>query len=293
MCFIFINSIPCNQVCDGQKTILSLRVERLNAYGVGTISFIWGVLTMVRFVSALILIFTFILNVGVKAQSHNVDHIIVAHPDVKAGLAGFKDKSGVTPGFYGREEGSGLEGHSVAIGEKSYIYFVGPDQDYMPFDIEQNPGFAFADAVSRLPRAEIDMFVYATDDMDGVVRRAEELGLSVSGPYVSETKMDDGSVRMSSYAQFTDHEFGQFIPYVIQWSDNYHPADVAPKGVTLEGFLVEHPDATALGAIYHALGVNVSVKQSEKAKMTAKLSSSKGTFQLKSGPGLGRYYAEN
>jgi hypothetical protein len=42
---------------------------------------------------------------------------------------------------------------------------------------------------------------------------------------------------------------GGLVPFLISWGDTEHPARLAPRGLTLDAFHLEHPDPASLAPL--------------------------------------------
>ncbi|MCP4713270.1 MAG: hypothetical protein GY869_31960, partial [Planctomycetes bacterium] len=93
-----------------------------------------------------------------------------------------------------------------------------------------------------------------------------------------------------THVDFIGHDFGQFVPFAINWGDMPHPSTTTPQGAELVGVTVEHPRYVELGKIYKALGVPAKVVYGEEAVIIVRMKSAKGEFEVRSGPGLLEYY---
>ena len=178
----------------------------------------------------------------------------------------------------------------VSAGEGTYLEIIAPDHAQAPFDPVKEPVKAFASKIEKLNQPEVDMFVFSTNDLEGVAERGRKLGFTVVGPKEGSRKMVNGFVLKWTHVDFIGHDFGQFVPFAINWGDMPHPSSMSPKGAIIESVTVKHPRHEELRKIYETLGVPAKVIYGEKPVIIVGIKSEKGYFEFKSGSGLLDYY---
>lgn len=219
-----------------------------------------------------------------------IDHVIWAVPDLDAGAEYFEQMSGVTPIVGGVHPGRGTRNKVASAGDRMYFEIIAPDPAQMPFDPVANPVQAFAHTISQMPGPEVDMFAFSTADLEAAAAAGRELGLEVVGPTPGQRVTPEGVLIRWSHVDFIGHEFGQFIPFAINWLDSTHPSTTSPKGAVIEGITVEHPRADELRRIYEALGVPAQVVEADEPVIIVRMSSAEGDFEVSSGRSLLEYY---
>ena len=228
---------------------------------------------------------------GANAQNI-IDHIIWAVPDLEQGAAQFEQFSGVKPMFGGVHPGRGTRNNVVSAGDRAYFEIIAPDPAQAPFDPEKEPKKEFAQRISQMPAPEVDMFVYSTKDLDEAARIGKELGFTVIGPIAGSRRTTEGELIEWWHVDFIGHDFGQFIPFAINWKETPHPGTTSPRGAMLKGVTVEHPNNEELERIYKALGVPAEVKHAAEPRIIVHMDSERGEFEVTSGKSLLDYYAK-
>jgi hypothetical protein len=219
-----------------------------------------------------------------------IDHVIWAVPDLDAGAEYFEKVSGVTPTVGGVHPGRGTRNKLVSAGDSMYFEIIAPDPAQMPFDPIANPVQAFAHTISQMPAPEVDMFAFSSADLEAAAAAGRELGLEVVGPTPGQRVTPEGALIRWSHVDFIGHDFGQFIPFAINWLDSPHPSTTSPQGAVIERITVEHPRADELRRIYEALGVPAEVVAADEPVIIVHMSSTKGSFEVRSGKSLLEYY---
>lgn len=219
-----------------------------------------------------------------------IDHVIWAVPDLDTGAKLFEEMSGVTPIVGGVHPGRGTRNKLASAGEQTYFEIIAPDPAQMPLDPVNKPVQAFADTISKMAQPEVDMFAYSTTDLEAAAEIGRKLGFKVVGPTPGQRRTPDGVLIKWSHVDFIGHGFGQFVPFALNWLDSPHPSATSPRGAVIDGITVEHPRANELRKIYHALGVPAKVVQAREPAIIVKMSSNKGSFEVRSGKSLIEYY---
>lgn len=140
----------------------------------------------------------------------------------------------------------------------------------------------------------IDHLIWAVPDLSEGKRiigeLAQELGLEAVGPSPGERRTPDGTLVRWSHVDFLGHDFGQFLPFAINWLDSVHPSKTAPEGPVLRRVVVEHPRADELRRLYQGLGIQALVVQAVEPRIVVDYDSPNGPFSLTSGQSLLAYY---
>ncbi|MGI9260611.1 MAG: VOC family protein [Woeseiaceae bacterium] len=220
-----------------------------------------------------------------------IDHIIWAVPDLDAGAQHLAELSGVEPITGGIHPGRGTRNKLIGAGDNMYLEVIAPDPAQMPLDPDANPVQAFADRISKMDGPEVDMYAYASSDLEYMAEAGRKLGLQVVGPTPGQRRTPGGELIRWSHVDFVGHGFGQFIPFAINWLDSPHPSTTSPGGAVIEGITVQHPRADELRRIYEGLRIPAKVIQGDEPVIIVHMRSDKGAFELRSGNSLFDYYA--
>lgn len=246
-----------------------------------------GIFLLIGLVGCLAFVF---LMAKDNLADNKIDHIIWAVPDLDMGTKLFEELSGVKPAYGGAHPGRGTRNCVASAGVGTYFEIIAPDPAQEPLDPVNEPTQVFAIEIKKLEKPEVDMFVFSTDDLEGVAERGRQLGLTVVGPIEGSRKMPNGFVLKWTHVDFIGHDFGQFVPFAINWGDMPHPSSTSPQGAVIESVTVEHPRYQELHKIFEALGVPARVVQGKEPVIIVRMKSDKGSFEVRSGPGLRKYY---
>lgn len=209
------------------------------------------------------------------AAEVRIDHILWATPDLEVGAERFETLSGVTPVFGGAHPGRGTANNLASLGEHTYLEIIGPNPD-APHESEPR-----VEVMRTMTAPAIMTFAISTNDLDTMAAAAQALGMTTEGPNAGARDKPDGETLRWRSLNLGGHDFGNAIPFAIDWGTSTHPATTSPKGVELISLLVRHPRADALRHVYQALGIPVHVEAGETAEFVARIGTPKGEIELR------------
>lgn len=168
---------------------------------------------------------------------NQLDHLVIAAPDLDAAKQRFQDDTGVAPVDGGRHVGLGTRNALVSFGNGRYLEIIAPDPEQ---DLDGGFGAALADLVSELP---LHWAVRVTG-LQRVADHATSVGLD-SGIIRRTTRATpDGTLLEWELMGVSGHDLGGFVPFYIDWLECPHPSDTAPVVGELTLFEVALPDGS-------------------------------------------------
>lgn len=191
-----------------------------------------------------------------QGEKARIDHILWAVPDLDKGAAELGKRMNVEPVYGGFHPGRGTANKLVSVGPHTYLEVIGPDPR---LDVPEGRGADFA----NMEEAAISTFAINIGDADGVAGRLAAAGLEYSGPRAGSRDTPWGETLAWRSLTVSSEEFGDLIPFVIQWTTDNHPSASSPRGPQLKSLSVWHPNASGLQHIYDVLGVPVTVEEGD------------------------------
>lgn len=182
-----------------------------------------------------------------------LDHFIVAVPDVLAASRAVADGLGVEPAFGGAHPDHGTCNALLSLGQGRYLELIGRDPQ------ARAPG-ALARRAAAVEGAEVWGFALACDDLPELARRAPSLNLRATEPFDGSRLTAQGDVLRWQLLGLSCETLGGLVPFAIDWLDTPHPSGTAPQGASLESWHVAHPDPDAVQTLYRGLGLDVCVQ---------------------------------
>lgn len=181
-----------------------------------------------------------------------LDHVIVLTDDLERFRSRFETDTGVALTVGGAHPGLGTANLLASLGDGVYMEFMGPDPS---FDTPRGLGARLA--AQGAPR--IGGFAARTGDIAATAAAVEAAGLAAAAPAAGSRAAPDGSV-IAWTALFTaGHDYGDQVPFFIDWGETPHPSTTSARGLELLSFHVVHPEPDRLTDLYGCMGVSVDV----------------------------------
>jgi len=150
---------------------------------------------------------------------------------------------------------------------------MGPDGS--PKDPERRRPFG----IDRLDRPCLATWVAYSDDLLRIASLAKAENVDLGEVLPGSRSRPDGSLLQWIMTDLTKDRESGTIPYFIDWGDSPHPAATAPKGCTLSGLRVFHPEAERITHVLWKLGIDLPVGEGAPS-LEATIESPKGTVDL-------------
>lgn len=225
---------------------------------------------------------------AVAGVPRTFDHLVVAVPDLAAGVAEFEELTGVrsTPG--GSHPGRGTANHLVPMvprgwGAESltYLEILGPDP-------EQDPALA-ARSLPGVTGICAQRWAVHPGDFDGTVEAADAAGVDYGSVFDMARSTPDGGRLEWRLTRRAPLAYGGAQPFLIDWGTSPHPGDTLREGASDEVVLVlerqeffgPDPDGLA-GAIDGLTGERVKADLAMESGFRAVLSGPRGEFVISS-----------
>lgn len=205
-----------------------------------------------------------------------IDHLVYASPDLDESIRELRDLLGVTAAVGGQHPRWRTRNALLSLGPRVYLEIMAPDSS-LPDPARPRPF-----GIDQLDRPRLATWVAHSADLQKIASIAENEGIDLGEIQAGSRVRPDGSLLRWSMTDLTTEREGGVIPYFIDWGDSIHPAETAPKGCTLEGVKIFHPDAKRITRILSKLGIELSVEPGP-ALLEAFLATPKGRIVLHGG----------
>lgn len=216
-----------------------------------------------------------------SSERGTVDHIVYAVPDLDTATDALSGQLGITPIAGGEHPSLGTRNTLLSLGGRQYLEIIGP----VPGSSEIKP---FAASLANSTGPDILTFAVESNDLEEVVRVAEELGLAHSGITDGARRTLDGATLTYRAVQVVSEEFRGLVPFFIDWGATPHPGTTSPQGARLAEITAVHPKAKELAALYGRFGIKVPVESGAHAAILARIESgSRSVVLAGSAKGLG------
>jgi hypothetical protein len=210
-----------------------------------------------------------------QAQDLHIDHILWATPDIAAEAKSLETRSGIQPVYGGAHPGRGTANYLISLGAETYLEIIGPNPD-TPNEHEPR-----TDMMRNMTASAVYTFAVSTSNLDAFASAADELGLGTIGPTPGARDVPSGETLRWQTLFVSGHDFGDAIPFAIDWGDSTHPATTSPMGAEFISMTINHPRASDLQVIYEKLGVPVRVAQADTAEFIVRIGTPNGDLELR------------
>ena len=181
-----------------------------------------------------------------------LDHIILLIADLEGFKSRFEIDTGVTLTIGGAHPGLGTANLLAAVGDGVYLEFIGPNPE-----LDEPRGFGARLVSYREP--QIAGFAARTNDMAATIAAARAAGLETVGPAAGSRETPDGTLLSWTGLYLLGHEYGDQVPFYIDWGATAHPSTTSARGLRLLSLRAIHPEPEALARLYRHLGIPVTV----------------------------------
>jgi len=210
--------------------------------------------------------------IGEESVPTLLDHILLGCNDLQRGIDFVEERTGVRAAFGGVHPGRGTQNALLSLGERRYLEIIAPDP-------KQN-GPTSHPQLATMTEPRLIGWAAHPGDLVAVAKKLGDAGVAFEGPAPGSRKRPDGGVLSWKTLTLKDDR-GGLLPFFIEWSaDSKHPSEDAPHGCKLDSFEAVSPSPDGLLRVFKTLGVEMPVVRGEKEHLLAKLSSSKGAFEI-------------
>jgi hypothetical protein len=209
----------------------------------------------------------------VRGAALELDHVILAGPELAALVDLVRRETGGEPAPGGRHVGHGTHNALAHLGDRLYLELLALDPE--------GPEGTFGDGIRTVHRPALHTWCVRGGDADDVARRIGAAGATPRRLPMSRRRAD-GSLLAWELVFVDEHPFGPLVPFFVDWLGARHPAPELPQGLELEGLDLAHPHADELLELPERLGDvprEVTVRTADEATLRARFRSPLGTWQ--------------
>lgn len=206
-----------------------------------------------------------------------LDHIVLAAPDVDELRASFHERTGVEPVLGGRHVGIGTRNYLVGLGGRTYLELIGPDDPAAPGDTPKPFG------IDTLTAPHVATWLVRPDDIDARVQVSRAAGYDPGDVHPLSRQTPTGTVLSWRLTLEPEDDYGGLLPGLIDWQDAPHPTTGDLPLLDLVSFTGFHPAPEAVRGALDALQVHLDVQQGtdDRAGFDVVLDTPNGTVVLR------------
>ncbi|MET0481774.1 MAG: VOC family protein [Aestuariivirgaceae bacterium] len=204
----------------------------------------------------------------------NIDHLVWFTPDLAAGERYFAERLDAAPVFGGAHPGDGTCNNLLSLGDASYLEILARDPG--------QPASNRSGELRDLTGQGIYHWAVSAVDLDDIVSRSRDVGATPGAISESGRRRPDGSWLGWRVLGLAGHPYGGLVPFFIDWGESRHPARTAPRGGTLTGVELVHPQAERLQTFLDGLGLKIPVSRGGRPAMRASIDTAGGRVVVSS-----------
>jgi hypothetical protein len=70
------------------------------------------------------------------------------------------------------------------------------------------------------------------------------------------------------------------VPFLIDWGNSEHPADIVPPAGRLQELRAEHPHPTTVQRVLEAMGLHMRIDRAARSRLIATIRTATGEIEL-------------
>lgn len=206
-----------------------------------------------------------------------IDHLLFAGEDLDVLVNDVFMEAGVRAVAGGKHSGQGTHNALIGLGPGRYLELMAQDPEG-----DDEAGGAYRRSIAYLDEPALHTWCARTDDIDVLVRRASEAGLSVVTSEGGRV-LPDGTPLRWTLAALEDHPFDGLVPFFIDWRESPHPSRTLPAVLRLTRLALTHPRSDELTRLLRDLGgpvPDVETTTAPRPRIQAHFVGSHGPFAL-------------
>ena len=209
---------------------------------------------------------------------NQLDHVVVAAPDLEAAGRRFEEETGVAPAAGGAHPGLGTRNSLVSFGGGAYLEIIAPDP-------EQDVSGSFAERLATLAEPLLFHWAVRVSELAPVQARAKDAGLAPSAILPTSRSLPSGERLSWELLGVGGHDHGGLVPFYIDWLEAPHPSESAPVVGALRRFALTLDAKSPARALLDPLPDGVSLDTGSPA-LEVCFDSPKGEIRWTTGDAL-------
>lgn len=205
-----------------------------------------------------------------------LDHVVVACPDLAAGVRDLEALLGLRFVAGGSHEAWGTRNALLPLGPTTYLEIIGPD-----------PAHSITGAmprlfgIDRLEAPRLVTWAAKGTDLPDLTARARSQGIDLGTTESGSRLRPDGTTLTWRLTDPFQPRAGGILPFFIDWTGGDHPSTAAHAEVELVDLKARHPDPDRVAADLRVLGLDLSVHFGPAPALIARLRAPSGIVLLK------------
>jgi hypothetical protein len=211
-----------------------------------------------------------------------LDHLVIAVPDLEEAVRDLADRTGVEPVPGGSHPGLGtrnaLLGLSWAGSSRCYLELLAPDPAQP--DVPAEATMLQLGTLGREFAPRLLTWAVRPDDLDATLAAAQQAGVPAGRPVVASRRTASGQQLSWRLAVPRPLGLGGVQPFLIDWDGGTHPGDGLEAALELLELELRHPDPAEAARRLQVLGVDLPVHQGGTPELRATVATPRGALVL-------------
>lgn len=203
-----------------------------------------------------------------------IDHFVWASPDLSQGMEQFYQLSGAMPQPGGSHPEKGTCNALVRLGDRSYLEILTPDPAQAGVE---DPWMQ----IRGVHKPALIRWAWQTTDIFTDRGRWQALGWN-PGQVMTGSRLTGDGKHLQWKLTDPDGPSGWILPFLIDWGNGPHPADLLPEGCQLQSIHIWYPEPVRLTFMKDLEDVSTVSVLTGNPRMVIWLNTPRGVISLKS-----------
>jgi len=208
-------------------------------------------------------------------RSRQIDHIVLAVPDLEETTKEFKDKYNLDLVYGGKHESFGTHNALLNLGNGCYLEVLAPDQNNTTFD---GPRWMGAD-LSHQP--VICRWALKSNNLIKDQESLQKINPAYGNIIEGSRQKTDGSTLQWQMIKPLAFPLVDIAPFMVDWTaSDSHPTDSLPSSCHLVSIEFAHAEAEKMMTLFKDLDLEETIKVGEQQQINIRLQTDSGIITL-------------
>lgn len=200
-----------------------------------------------------------------------IDHIVLAVPDLEQAIKEFKDKYYLDLVYGGKHESFGTHNALLNLGHGCYLEVLAPDPENTTFD---GPRWMGAD-LSQQP--VVCRWALKSNDLEKDKEALQKVNSAYGNIIEGSRQKTDGSTLRWQMIRPLPTPLIDIAPFMVDWKDSdSHPTDSLPENCELLSIELAHPEVEKMKPLFSELALDNDIHFGEEQRITIRLQTNNG-----------------
>ena len=208
------------------------------------------------------------------AASPQIDHLVVAAPDLESAVDELEQRLGVRASPGGSHPGIATRNCLLSLSETAYLEVIGPDPEQEP------PAFPRPFRIDDLTAPRLVTWAIGESDLEERIAAARAAGYD-PGEIMPLSRQSPAGLIRWRLTRREEYAAGGLVPFLIDWGTTPSPALSAQQGCALIDLRGEHPSPSEVRRMLATLDVAMDVTEGRAPALVATLATPRGEIEIR------------